>query len=130
MNYELMYTQSQTIKCKAAVAWELGKPVTVEEVEVAPPKQGEVRVKVVANGLCHSDLSALNWPNFAVFPVILGHEGSGIVESVGEGVTEFKPGDHVIPLFFPQCYECDYCKSPRTNWCLKLAATKVHSIVL
>ena len=101
--------------------------MTVEEIEVAPPKKGEVRVKIVANGLCHTDLTGLNYGVYANFPVILGHEGSGIVESVGEGVTEFEPGDHVIPLFFPQCRECEYCKCPKTNWCLKLKTTQVNT---
>jgi len=111
-------TSGKPIKCKAAVCWGINKPITVEEIEVAPPKKGEVRFKVISAGVCHSDLSIWNGsmgPDIG--PIILGHEGAGIVESVGEGVTSFKPGDHVIPMFVPQCNKCPMCKDPRTNLC-------------
>ncbi|KAM5255591.1 all-trans-retinol dehydrogenase [NAD(+)] ADH4-like [Ctenodactylus gundi] len=116
-----MSTKGKVIKCKAAVAWEPGKPLCIEEVEVAPPKAHEVRIKIIATALCHTDANTLD-PKFkeALFPVILGHEGAGIVESVGPGVTNFKPGDKVIPFFTPQCKKCKFCLNPRTNLCGKL----------
>lgn len=86
-----------------AVAWEAGKPLSIETVEVAPPKKGEVRIKVLATGVCHTDDYTLSGKDpEGVFPCILGHEGGGIVESIGEGVTTVKPGDHVIPLYIPE----------------------------
>ncbi|KFP73268.1 Alcohol dehydrogenase 1, partial [Apaloderma vittatum] len=108
------------IKCRAAVAWAVGKPLSVEEVEVAPPKAGEVRIKIVATGICHTDEHVLKgyFPNVD-FPVIPGHEGAGIVESVGEGVTSVKPGDKVIPIPLPHCGECSFCQNPESNYCLK-----------
>uniref|UniRef100_A0A667GFD3 Alcohol dehydrogenase 4 (class II), pi polypeptide n=2 Tax=Lynx canadensis TaxID=61383 RepID=A0A667GFD3_LYNCA len=113
------------IKCKAAIAWEAGKPLCIEEVEVAPPKAHEVRVQIIATALCHTDAHPIN-PKFkeALFPVILGHEGAGIVESVGPGVTSFKPGDKVIPLYMAQCGKCKFCLSPLTNFCTKLSLVK------
>ncbi|XP_041827663.1 alcohol dehydrogenase 1-like [Melanotaenia boesemani] len=118
-----MSTAGKVIKCKAAVAWEHNQPLVIEEVEVAPPQANEVRMKIVATGLCHSDLYYLcESMNKDGFPVIFGHEGAGIVESVGSGVTEFQPGDKVIPLCLAQCQECRFCKSPKTNLCEKWAA--------
>uniref|UniRef100_A0A1Q3F8B5 S-(hydroxymethyl)glutathione dehydrogenase n=1 Tax=Culex tarsalis TaxID=7177 RepID=A0A1Q3F8B5_CULTA len=118
-------TAGKVISCKAAVAWEPKKPLAIETIEVAPPKAGEVRLKVVASGVCHTDAYTLDGHDAeGVFPVILGHEGAGIVESVGEGVTKFKEGDHVIPLYIPQCFECKFCKSPKTNLCPKIRATQ------
>lgn len=118
-------TVAKTIRCKAAVAWEPKKPLSIETVEVAPPKAGEVRIKIVASGVCHTDAYTLDGHDAeGVFPVILGHEGAGIVESVGEGVTKFKAGDHVIPLYIPQCFECKFCKSPKTNLCPKIRSTQ------
>lgn len=114
-----MSTAGKVIKCKAAVAWELNKPLTIEEIEVAPPKAHEVRVKIMSSGICGSDNSALHGIIQAKFPVILGHEGVGMVESIGEGVTNVKPGDKVIPLFIPQCGSCRSCKSPTCNLCEK-----------
>ncbi|OXB69528.1 UNVERIFIED_CONTAM: hypothetical protein H355_000120, partial [Colinus virginianus] len=116
------------IKCKAAVAWETGKPLSIEEVEVAPPKAHEVRIKVVATALCHTDAYTLSGADpEGRFPVILGHEGAGIVESVGEGVTKVKPGDTVIPLYIPQCGECKFCKNPKTNLCQKIRSVEPGS---
>ncbi|NXP43314.1 ADH1 dehydrogenase, partial [Leiothrix lutea] len=108
------------IRCRAAVAWAPGKPLSVEEVEVAPPKAGEVRIKLVATGICRTDEHLLQgcFPK-AEFPVIPGHEGAGIVESIGEGVTSMKPGDKVIPLCIPQCGECSFCQNPESNFCQK-----------
>uniref|UniRef100_A0A8C9EPT2 Alcohol dehydrogenase 1 n=1 Tax=Pavo cristatus TaxID=9049 RepID=A0A8C9EPT2_PAVCR len=108
------------IRCRAAVAWAVGKSLSVEEIEVAPPKAHEVRVKIVATGICHTDEHVLegNFPEVE-FPVIVGHEGAGIVESIGEGVTSVKPGDKVILFGLPQCGECSFCLNPDSNYCLK-----------
>ncbi|XP_012666016.1 alcohol dehydrogenase 1C isoform X2 [Otolemur garnettii] len=114
-----MSTAGKVIKCKAAVLWETSKPFSIEEVEVAPPKAHEVRIKMVAAGICRSDDHAVNGTMYVPFPVILGHEAAGIVESIGEGVTTVKPGDKVIPLFTPQCGKCRVCKHPEGNFCLK-----------
>jgi alcohol dehydrogenase class-P len=113
-----MATAGKVIKCKAAVAWEAGKPLSIEEVEVAPPQAMEVRVKILYTALCHTDV--FFWEakgQTPVFPRILGHEAGGIVESVGEGVTELAPGDHVLPVFTGECKECAHCKSEESNMC-------------
>ncbi|WP_349676371.1 S-(hydroxymethyl)glutathione dehydrogenase/class III alcohol dehydrogenase [Thalassospira sp. UBA1131] len=116
---------AETITCKAAIAWEAGKPLSIEEVQVAPPKAGEVRVKIVATGVCHTDAFTLSGDDpEGIFPAILGHEGGGIVESIGEGVTSVSVGDHVIPLYTPECGECKFCKSGKTNLCGKIRATQ------
>ncbi|XP_061898317.1 alcohol dehydrogenase 1-like isoform X1 [Entelurus aequoreus] len=113
-----MSTAGKVIKCKAAVAWEPNKPLVIEEIEVDPPQANEVRVNIVATGLCRTDLYYLyETDNTNIFPMVLGHEGAGIVESVGPKVTEFQPGDNVIPLIISQCRECRFCKSPKTNQC-------------
>ncbi|XP_051785777.1 alcohol dehydrogenase 1-like isoform X7 [Erpetoichthys calabaricus] len=115
-----MATTGKVIKCKAAVAWEPKKLLTIEEIEVAPPQAHEVRLKVVATGVCHSDYYILyEGGKEHGFPCVLGHEGAGIVESTGPGVTRFKPGDKVIPLFVSQCGECQLCLSDKTNQCVK-----------
>lgn len=117
--------QVQSIKCKAAIAWGPGQPLSIEEIEVMPPQAGEVRVRIVATGVCHTDAFTLSGEDpEGVFPCILGHEGGGIVESVGEGVTSVKVGDHVIPLYTPECGECKFCKSGKTNLCQKIRATQ------
>ncbi|XP_048797201.1 alcohol dehydrogenase 1-like isoform X1 [Lagopus muta] len=115
-----MATTGKVIRCRAAVAWAAGKSLSVEEIEVAPPKAHEVRVKIVATGICRTDDHVLEgtFPDLE-FPVILGHEGAGIVESIGEGVTSVKPGDKVILLPLPQCGECSFCLNPDSNYCLK-----------
>ena len=116
---------TDTITCKAAIAWEAGKPLSVEEVQVAPPKAGEVRVRIIATGVCHTDAFTLSGDDpEGIFPAILGHEGGGIVESIGEGVTSVVVGDHVIPLYTPECGECKFCKSGKTNLCQKIRATQ------
>lgn len=123
-------TAGKVIKCKAAVAWKPKEPLSVEEIEVAPPKAHEVRVKIVAVGLCHTDAYTLGGLDpEGVFPCILGHEGCGTVESVGEEVTEFQPGDHVMPLYIPQCRECKFCKSPKTNLCSKIRDTQAKGVM-
>lgn len=113
------------IKCKAAVAWAAGEPLSIEEIEVMPPQKGEVLVKLVATGVCHTDAFTLSGEDpEGIFPAILGHEGGGIVEQVGEGVTSVKVGDHVIPLYTPECGECKFCKSGKTNLCQKIRETQ------
>jgi len=113
-----MATAGKMIKCKAAVAWEAGKPLSIEEVEVAPPQAMEVRVKILFTSLCHTDVffweAKVQKP---LFPRIFGHEAGGIVESVGEGVTDVAPGDHVLPVFTGECKECRHCKSAESNMC-------------
>lgn len=123
-------TQGKTITCKAAIAWEAGKPLSVEEVEVLPPRAHEVRIKVVATGVCHTDAYTLSGKDpEGAFPVILGHEGAGIVESVGEGVTNVKVGDHVIALYTAECKECKFCTSGKTNLCSKVRATQGQGVM-
>ena len=116
---------SETITCRAAIAWKAGAPLSVEEVQVAPPEAGEVRVKIVATGVCHTDAYTLSGDDpEGIFPAILGHEGGGIVESVGEGVTSVQVGDHVIPLYTAECRECKFCKSGKTNLCQAVRETQ------
>lgn len=116
---------NQPIQCKAAVAWKVNEPLTVETITVDPPKKGEVRVKILFTAVCHTDQYTLGGSDpEAAFPCILGHEGSGVVESVGEGVTDLKPGDFVVPLYIPQCKECKFCQHPKTNLCSKIRVTQ------
>ena len=113
------------MKSRAAVAWEAGKPLSIEQVDVAGPKAGEVLVRIVATGVCHTDAFTLSGADpEGLFPVILGHEGGGIVEEIGPGVTSLKVGDHVIPLYTPECGECEYCLSGKTNLCQKIRITQ------
>ncbi|WP_226704010.1 S-(hydroxymethyl)glutathione dehydrogenase/class III alcohol dehydrogenase [Microbulbifer elongatus] len=121
---------AEPIKCKAAVAWKAGAPLSIEEVEVAPPKAGEVRIKLIATGVCHTDAFTLSGDDpEGVFPAILGHEGGGVVESIGEGVTSVAVGDHVIPLYTPECGECKFCKSGKTNLCQKIRSTQGQGLM-
>ncbi|XP_038061819.1 alcohol dehydrogenase class-3-like [Patiria miniata] len=123
-------TTGKPIKCRAAVAWEAGKPLSIEEVEVGVPKDGEVRVKILATGVCHTDAYTLSGIDpEGKFPCILGHEGGGIVESVGPGVTSLAVGDHVVPMYVPQCRECKFCKSPKTNLCQKIRLTQGKGVM-
>ena len=116
---------AETITCKAAVAWAVGEPLKIENVKVAPPKAGEVRIKLKATGVCHTDAFTLSGEDpEGIFPAILGHEGGGVVESVGEGVTSVAVGDHVIPLYTPECGECKFCLSGKTNLCQKIRDTQ------
>lgn len=118
------------IKSKAAIAWGPGKPLTIEEVDVMPPKKGEVLIKIVASGVCHTDAFTLSGEDpEGIFPAILGHEGGGIVEMVGEGVTSVAVGDHVIPLYTPECGECKFCLSGKTNLCQKIRATQGKGVM-
>jgi S-(hydroxymethyl)glutathione dehydrogenase/alcohol dehydrogenase len=113
------------IKSRAAVAWAAGQPLEIVEVDVAPPKAGEVLVRIVATGVCHTDAFTLSGDDpEGIFPAILGHEGGGIVEAVGEGVTSVAVGDHVIPLYTPECRQCKFCLSGKTNLCQAIRATQ------
>ncbi|SMC24283.1 S-(hydroxymethyl)glutathione dehydrogenase / alcohol dehydrogenase [Andreprevotia lacus DSM 23236] len=115
----------QSIKTRAAVAWGPNQPLTIEEVDLAPPQKGEVLVRIIASGVCHTDAYTLSGKDSeGVFPAILGHEGAGIVEALGEGVTSVAVGDHVIPLYTPECGECKFCKSGKTNLCQAIRATQ------
>ncbi|MGN6282837.1 S-(hydroxymethyl)glutathione dehydrogenase/class III alcohol dehydrogenase [Frateuria sp.] len=118
------------MKSRAAVAWEAGKPLSIEDVEVAGPKAGEVLVRIVATGVCHTDAFTLSGADpEGLFPAILGHEGGGIVEEVGEGVTTLAVGDHVIPLYTPECGTCEYCRSGKTNLCQRIRATQGQGLM-
>lgn len=113
------------MKVKAAVAWGPNQPLKIETVDLEGPKKGEVLVRIVASGVCHTDAYTLSGVDpEGIFPVILGHEGAGIVEEVGEGVTTLKKGDHVIPLYTPECRECKFCLSGKTNLCQKIRETQ------
>ncbi len=121
---------AEMIKSKAAIAWGPGQPLSVEEVEVMPPQAGEVLVRVVATGVCHTDAFTLSGDDpEGNFPAILGHEGGGIVEAVGEGVTSVEIGDHVIPLYTPECGECKFCRSGKTNLCQKIRETQGQGLM-
>src|SRR5471030_231724 len=118
------------MKSRAAVAWEAGKPLTIERVDVAGPKAGEVLVRIVATGVCHTDAFTLSGADpEGLFPVILGHEGGGIVEELGAGVTSLRKGDHVIPLYTPECRTCKFCLSGKTNLCVKIHATQGKGVM-
>jgi S-(hydroxymethyl)glutathione dehydrogenase / alcohol dehydrogenase len=110
-----------TMRIRAAVLEEFGAPLAVQEVELAKPQPGEALVRMVACGVCHTDLYTASGADPSGYaPTVLGHEGAGVVERVGEGVTSVEPGDHVVTLFSPQCRECEHCRSPRTNLCLAI----------
>lgn len=112
------------MKARAAVAWEAKKPLSIETIDVEGPKEGEVLLKVVASGVCHTDAFTLSGDDpEGVFPAVLGHEGGCEVVECGPGVKGLKPGDHVIPLYIPECGECEYCRSGKTNLCQSIAAT-------
>ncbi|TFK56132.1 class III ADH enzyme [Heliocybe sulcata] len=118
-------TTGKVIKCKAAVCWSAGESLKIEDVEVQPPQAHEVRIRILYTGICHTDeYTRSGKDSEGVFPCILGHEGGGIVESVGEGVTDVKPGDHVVPLYTAECRECKFCKSGKTNLCGKVRTTQ------
>jgi S-(hydroxymethyl)glutathione dehydrogenase/alcohol dehydrogenase len=112
------------MKARAAVAWEPKKPLVIEEIEVEGPREGEVLLKVVASGVCHTDAFTLSGDDpEGAFPCVLGHEGGCEVLECGPGVKGLSPGDHVIPLYIPECGECEYCRSTRTNLCQSIAST-------
>ena len=113
------------MRTRAAVAFEAGKPLEVTEVNLDGPKEGEVMVEIKATGLCHTDEFTRSGDDpEGAFPAILGHEGAGVVVEVGPGVRTLKKGDHVIPLYTPECRECDYCLNPKTNLCQKIRSTQ------
>lgn len=115
---------------KAAVAFEAGKPLQVETVQLDGPRAGEVLVEIKATGVCHTDAFTLSGDDpEGLFPAILGHEGAGVVVEVGEGVTSVNAGDHVIPLYTPECRECDYCLHPKTNLCQAVRATQGQGLM-
>ncbi|MCV6598094.1 MAG: S-(hydroxymethyl)glutathione dehydrogenase/class III alcohol dehydrogenase [Mangrovicoccus sp.] len=118
------------MRTRAAVATAAGKPLEVMEVNLEGPRAGEVLVEIKATGICHTDEFTLSGADpEGLFPAILGHEGAGVVLEVGEGVTSLKPGDHVIPLYTPECRECEYCLNPKTNLCQKIRGTQGQGLM-
>lgn len=118
------------MKSRAAVAWEAGKPLEIEEIEVAAPNEGEVLIRIVATGVCHTDAYTLSGADpEGIFPSILGHEGGAIVEEVGAGVKNIAVGDHVIPLYTPECGECSFCTSGKTNLCQAIRVTQGQGLM-
>ena len=118
------------MKTRAAVAVEAGKPLVIEEVDLEGPKGNEVLVEIKATGICHTDAFTLSGDDpEGVFPAILGHEGAGVVVDVGTDVTSVKPGDHVIPLYTPECRQCEYCTSGKTNLCQAIRETQGRGVM-
>ena len=118
------------MKTRAAVAYQAGSPLTVEDVNLEGPKAGEVLVEIKATGICHTDEFTLSGADpEGAFPAILGHEGAGVVMEVGAGVTSLRPGDHVIPLYTPECRECEYCLHPKTNLCQAIRTTQGQGVM-
>ena len=118
------------MKSRAAVAWEAGQPLEIEEVDVARPKSGEVLIRMVATGVCHTDAFTLSGADpEGIFPSILGHEGGAIVEEIGPGVTSVAPGDHVTPLYTAECGQCKFCTSGKTNLCSSVRETQGKGVM-
>jgi S-(hydroxymethyl)glutathione dehydrogenase/alcohol dehydrogenase len=118
------------MKIQAAICWEPRKPLEVEEIDLDGPKESEVLVRLKATGVCHTDAYTMSGRDpEGLFPAVLGHEGAGVVEEVGAGVTSVAPGDHVIPLYTPECRECKYCLSGKTNLCVKIRATQGRGVM-
>ena len=118
------------MKTRAAIAWEAGKPLTIETIEVGGPRAGEVLIEVMATGVCHTDAYTLSGADpEGLFPAVLGHEGAGIVREIGPGVTTLKVGDHVIPLYTPECRNCKTCLSQRSNLCTAIRATQGKGVM-
>jgi S-(hydroxymethyl)glutathione dehydrogenase / alcohol dehydrogenase len=113
------------MKTRAAVAWQAGQPLTIEELELEGPRAGEVLVEIKATGICHTDYYTLSGADpEGLFPAVLGHEGAGVVVEVGPGVASLQPGDHVIPLYTPECRQCKFCLSRKTNLCQLIRGTQ------
>src|SRR6187549_1165405 len=111
------------MKMRAAVLERFGEPLEVQELDLAEPRDGEVLLRLVACGVCHTDLFTASGADPSGYsPAVLGHEGAGVVEAIGEGVSDVAVGDHVVTLFSPQCRECEHCRSPRTNLCMAIRA--------
>jgi S-(hydroxymethyl)glutathione dehydrogenase/alcohol dehydrogenase len=124
------FQQESLMKTKAAVALAAGQPMTIMDVNLEGPRHGEVLVEVKATGLCHTDDFTLSGADpEGAFPAILGHEGAGVVVEVGPGVTSLKPGDHVIPLYTPECRQCEYCLHPKTNLCQAIRETQGRGVM-
>ena len=118
------------MKTRAAVAWEAGKPLEIEMLDLQGPQAGEVLLRNVATGVCHTDAFTLSGEDpEGIFPAVLGHEGGAVVEEVGEGVTSVSAGDHVIPLYTPECGECSFCTSGKTNLCQAIRATQGQGLM-
>jgi S-(hydroxymethyl)glutathione dehydrogenase / alcohol dehydrogenase len=118
------------MKTRAAVAFAANKPLEIVELDLSGPRQGEVLVEVKATGICHTDAYTLSGADpEGLFPAVLGHEGAGVVMECGPGVTSLKPGDHVIPLYTPECRECEYCLSRKTNLCQKIRTTQGRGLM-
>ena len=118
------------MKTRAAVAWEAGKPLEIEEIDIAGPKEGEVLLRNVATGVCHTDAFTLSGEDpEGIFPAVLGHEGGAVVEEIGAGVTSLSVGDHVIPLYTPECGECSFCQSGKTNLCQAIRVTQGQGLM-
>jgi S-(hydroxymethyl)glutathione dehydrogenase / alcohol dehydrogenase len=118
------------VDIKAAVAWQSGKPLTIETVQIGSPQAGEVLIEIKASGVCHTDAYTLSGDDpEGLFPAILGHEGAGIVVEVGSGVSSLKVGDHVIPLYTPECRQCEYCLSRKTNLCQSIRSTQGRGLM-
>ncbi|MBZ6378683.1 S-(hydroxymethyl)glutathione dehydrogenase/class III alcohol dehydrogenase [Pacificimonas flava] len=118
------------MKTRAAVAFEAKKPLEIVELDLEGPKQGEVLVELMATGLCHTDAFTLSGEDpEGLFPAVLGHEGCGVVREIGPGVTSVKPDDHVVPLYTPECRECEYCLNPKTNLCQAIRSTQGQGLM-
>ena len=118
------------IKTKAAVAWAANQPLSIETIDLMPPQKGEVLIKIIATSVCHTDAYTLSGKDSeGIFPTVLGHEGAGIVQAVGEGVTSVSIGDHVIPLYTPECGICEYCCSGKTNLCQAIRTTQGQGLM-
>jgi S-(hydroxymethyl)glutathione dehydrogenase/alcohol dehydrogenase len=125
-----LFQEFPKMKSRAAVAFAAGQPLQVVEIDVAPPRAGEVLVRIVATGVCHTDAFTLSGDDpEGLFPAVLGHEGGGIVVEIGEGVSSVKPGDHVIPLYTAECRVCKFCKSGKTNLCQAVRATQGKGVM-
>src|SRR6185295_10520542 len=123
-------TQGSTMKVRAAICWQPGAPLAIDEIDVEGPRAGECLVHLKATGVCHTDAYTMSGRDpEGRFPAILGHEGAGVVQEIGPGVTVLAPGDHVIPLYIPECRECAFCLSGKTNLCGKLRDTQGQGLM-